>query len=78
MNATRYIALAILFAVVVAVSEAGADLVPGRVDSAGAASGKNAPLVDEYPSLQPWINTSPYAHEPISISPDPGSVCLRH
>jgi len=38
------------------------------IQTTGSGIGADVPLLHQFPSLQAWIDTSPYAHEPISIS----------
>jgi hypothetical protein len=70
------IILAALLVTVVAGSGVSADIVPSGMDSIGAPSSESIPMTTQPTSLQPWIDTSPYAHEPLSISSGSAGVNL--
>lgn len=62
------IVLAALLAVQVAGVGTGADVAAGQVQAVEVSAGDSAPVGNQFPSAQSWVDTSPYADEPISIS----------
>jgi hypothetical protein len=66
--AALIVVLAALLAVQVAGVGTGADVAPGQVEAAEVSTGDSSLVGNQFPSAQDWVDTSPYAHEPISIS----------
>jgi hypothetical protein len=66
--AALIVVLAALLAVQASGVGTGANVAPGQVQAADASTAENAPVGDQFPSVQAWVDTSPYAHDPISIT----------
>lgn len=66
------VALTIVLAALPLVQMAGvgttADISPGQVQAIEALTGENASVGAQFPSAPNLVDTSPYAHEPLSIS----------